>query len=343
MALGTAPRLVNGKWVTRTGRTLSAKGQTYWSNLHAQGRTDGQGHIQRFAKAEQATAPPKKPSFDTLLAASKGDQQARAQVRIYSQSKRARQQAKADVQAATDRQFASAIPLAARANKTVNPVAGAVIKSLSPSTALKQAGSELRHGKVLQAGLSAASVIPAGRGLTAVRDAKVAAVAAKAARAEAIGRAGLTDERALVAGQKAQQITEARSRVTRVAIEKPADIVSKAIPKVPLVGERARVMKAAGRETRKEQHRAISDVASEARALPKKGSDEDAAHFWFAHLPPELHNAKGLETVKAGLQRELDRTLRREPIPLEKKASKNVAAKQARVARLQTAYDRAVA
>ena len=85
MAYGTAPRLVNGKWTTRTGRVLSAKGQTYWSNLHAQGRTDGQGHISYVstAKAEQSTAPPKKPSFDTMVAAKKGDKQAQRQIDIY--------------------------------------------------------------------------------------------------------------------------------------------------------------------------------------------------------------------------------------------------------------------
>ena len=47
MAYGTAPRLVNGRWVTRTGRILTPAGQAYWTNLHRQGRTDGQGHINR--------------------------------------------------------------------------------------------------------------------------------------------------------------------------------------------------------------------------------------------------------------------------------------------------------
>ncbi len=43
---GTAPRLVRGQWVTRTGRKLTDPNAVrYWSGLYRDGYTDGKGHI----------------------------------------------------------------------------------------------------------------------------------------------------------------------------------------------------------------------------------------------------------------------------------------------------------
>lgn len=50
---GTAPRKINGVWVTRSGRKLSAAGQDYWDNLAAQGHTDTRGHITRPAQTAE--------------------------------------------------------------------------------------------------------------------------------------------------------------------------------------------------------------------------------------------------------------------------------------------------
>jgi hypothetical protein len=72
MAYGTAPRLVNGRWVTRKGRRLSQAGQAYWDRKKAQGVTDGQGHVNRrqtssgIGATSSAKARPEQPTVKPL-------------------------------------------------------------------------------------------------------------------------------------------------------------------------------------------------------------------------------------------------------------------------------------
>ena len=130
MAYGTAPRKVNGIWVTRTGRRLTTAGQAYWNHLHTQGITDGSGHIDHKQaqivasatvgskqKAKQPVAPTKAPPPETFIRAGIGDAKAKRQVQLYKQSKQATASAKRDVTAATDARFAGVIPAAKKANK----------------------------------------------------------------------------------------------------------------------------------------------------------------------------------------------------------------------------------
>lgn len=49
---GTAPRKVNGVWVTRKGRRLSDKGQVYWEKKHRSGFVDTTGHTNRSRVVE---------------------------------------------------------------------------------------------------------------------------------------------------------------------------------------------------------------------------------------------------------------------------------------------------
>lgn len=347
MAYGTAPRKVGGVWVTRSGRRLSNAGQSYWNKLHAQGRTDGNGHMVQHATATQSSAPVKKPTFADLVKVKEGDKQAIAKAKLYQKSKHAKteaSQARESLQAAKGYDQ----PVFAKASKVANPVASEVIKALSPSTSLMEAGKALKKGNVPAAALAASSVFPVGKGArlaTGVeRGIKAERAAAAGERAATIAKAGLTGDRALVVGNKAAKVTRARSRVTQNVIEKPADAASRAMPNAPVVGERARAIKATARAEVAQQGRARQPVVSaQKRVLPKANSDEDAAHFWWAHLPEGERNAAGLEKVKAGLQGELDRTLRKQPLMSAKKASKSLVAKRARVARLQKVYDKAVA
>jgi hypothetical protein len=269
---------------------------------------------------------------------------------IYKKSQQATAENKTWLNRAIGSHFATVEPTAAKANKTVNPAVGAALTELSPLTATRQTIKAVREHKPISAAVSALGIVPfgAGNSVRAATDVErgieAASAARKAERAAAVSKAGLEGKRAAVVGEKAQQFTRARSHVTQNVIEKPADIVSEKLPAAPLIGKEARVAKAAGRATGEAQGRAQQSIASHAKTgLPKKGSDEDAAHFYWAHLPDSMHNTQGLQTVRAGLQRELDRTLRREPLPRQAKASKTLVAKQARVVRLQAVYDKAVA
>lgn len=361
----------NGKWQVvsdqeaiahyhKTGQHLGIfktwqQADRYSNQLHVeQAAAAGRNH----ATATQATPKPKAPTPTERRVRAPGRQgyrfvrapltpQQQRQQQIYEKSKRAAAEAKAYVDTQTRKRFAGVEEAAARANKTVSPAADAVLTALSPLTAAQETIKAARKGKVGAAAVSALGVVPFGPGKVrgaavgverAIQGERAAAAAERAAKVE---QAGLKGRRALVAGEKVQQVTRARSHVAQVG-ERVADVTSAKVPHAPIVGERARVAKHAGREVRHEQGRGRAAVESAARALPKKGSDADVAHFWFAHLPPEQRNAEGLSTVKQGLQRELDRTMQRQPLLNPRKASKNFIARQARVSRLQKAYDRAL-
>lgn len=80
MAYGSAPRKVNGRWVTRRGRVLSAAGQRYWDNLHAQGRADAKGHYTTgIGGSSNVTVPHSKPKpaeFKPLTSSDRAKQKA---------------------------------------------------------------------------------------------------------------------------------------------------------------------------------------------------------------------------------------------------------------------------
>jgi hypothetical protein len=313
--IGTAPRKVNGVWVTRTGRRLSAAGQRYWENQARLGITDTRGHIDRAKiaeraaarqpKATQPAAPPKKPSFDTVVAARKGDREAQRQIAIYAKSRRATAQAKADVQALQDqRTFGAAMPAvkaSARATR-LNPVAEAVIKSVSPGQAVLDTAHALKKHRYAAAGLSALGILPVGPTGIVGKGARLATGverAAKAERAARVAEAGLAGRRSLQVGEMVQQVPRARSGITRTVIEKPADVVSRRLPRVPYAGAEARVAKHAARANALEAERAQGTMVGHLKALPKEGSNEDVAHFWWAQLPKAHRNVAGLKAVRA--------------------------------------------
>lgn len=62
MATGTAPRKVNGVWVTRKGRKLSDAGQTYWNAKLASGQADGKGGYKKSGIGGGASVTTKKPA-----------------------------------------------------------------------------------------------------------------------------------------------------------------------------------------------------------------------------------------------------------------------------------------
>jgi hypothetical protein len=123
--------------------------------------------------------------------------------------------------------------------------------------------------------------------------------------------------RSLTVNDKTQQLPRARSKFTQKAIEDPADRVSAALMgegKVARVGRRvlptavaeARVAKAAGRQQLVRQSRAAAPLQKHLKALPKEGSLEDVAHFWWAQLPKSERNAQGLQRVRVAQARELE-------------------------------------
>ncbi|HEY5989954.1 MAG TPA: hypothetical protein VIV12_26750, partial [Streptosporangiaceae bacterium] len=133
----------------------------------------------------------KKPSFDTILKASRGDKAALAQVRRHELHLRAVKQAAAQTNQLVSGQFGGFEQIAARANKVVNPVASAVIQSISPYTAAKEAGVALQHHNLPAAGLAAMGIFPFGRGARAGRAIKRGLTAEKAAT-RAVPRAART-------------------------------------------------------------------------------------------------------------------------------------------------------
>jgi hypothetical protein len=151
-------------------------------------------------------------------------------------------------------------------------------------------------------------------GVTGIRAAETGARAVEGARAARVAyststplRTGARTVRALVVGEKTQQLPGARSAITRNLIENPADKFSAKHPDLPIAGARARVAKAAGMETRQEAERAQALLAPHVRALPKEGTPEDIAHFWWAQLPASHRNVEGLRLIREKQAAELDR------------------------------------
>ncbi|HEY7312121.1 MAG TPA: hypothetical protein VH643_22340 [Gemmataceae bacterium] len=300
---GTAPRRIRpGIWQTRKGRALTPAGSAYWEHRFQAGLTDGLGRVtagRNTAKVTQASAPIKKPGFGTYARGARGDPEAIAQVKLYNRSKQARDQQQQAVEAETDRRLGISSPAfqkSARATR-LHPVASAVIKSLSPTTSLEEAGRAIRKGNVPEAALALSSVFPVGRG------ARLATGVERAVKAEKAAKAA---ERTLQIGERAQHLTPARSRLTRALVEKPADAASRMFPNLPLAGARSRAFKAAGREERIEQGRAGLGLIEHVHVLPKKGSNDDVAAFWWAQLPKSERNVAGLVKVRNRLRRELD-------------------------------------
>jgi hypothetical protein len=240
----------------------------YASKLHEQQARTTAPRQPQTPRLEPAGPEAKKPGFSTIVAARAGDPGARRQVVAYGRHERAKKQAEAQTDRMVSAQFGGAEQLAARANKVVNPAAGAVIKALSPSTALKETVSAARHGKVGPALLAASGILPVGPGR--------ARALAKAVQAgeEATRAAGTIERgrRTLQVGEKVQQLPRARSRITQATFEHIADTTSRRFPKAPILGAEARVAKHAGRETAVEAERAASRLAAHARTLPKQGS-----------------------------------------------------------------------
>lgn len=125
--------------------------------------------------------------------------------------------------------------------------------------------------------------------------------------------------RSLTVGTKTQQLDgEARSRVTRTLIERPADAVSRAmmgegkiasvarkVPGLKTASAEQRVAKAAGREQMREAERAAARMKKYERVLPKEGSAADVAHFWWAQLPKNKRNVEGLKLIRTRQAEEL--------------------------------------
>jgi hypothetical protein len=175
-------------------------------------------------------------------------------------------------------------------------------------------------GTGVMGGLSVAGVVPFGRaaglardvsrGLKAERVAGGAAEAARAAQEATVAKqtalaARAQGRRVLSAGGLVQDLPTSRSPVTRALIERPADVISRRYPGAPLIGARARVAKAAGRTETEAQARVRQSLIEHVHALPKEGSNEDVAHFWWHQMFPEDRNVGGLVKVRDKLQEEL--------------------------------------
>lgn len=156
------------------------------------------------------------------------------------------------------------------------------------------------------AGTAALSVIPPIRGPRAL----LAAIDAARAGEDALtaGKAAYR-ARSLVLNDLTQQLPKARSRVTR-GVEKTADTVSQAMmgqgkvaasarKVLPTASAQARVAKAAGRENMVDAGRQQARMAGELKVLPREGTPEDVAHFWWAQLPVSHRNVQGLQLVRA--------------------------------------------
>jgi hypothetical protein len=268
--------------------------------------------------------PLKKPSFETAVAAKRGDKAARRQLEIWAKSQAAKKAGAARVEALTDRAlFGEAESTIKGAAKTADPWAMALAEALSPTTAVLDTLKYTRKGEPGLAALSALGFIPAPRGaVAAARAARVARAEARAARVEAKVAAGFQHgDRTLHVGDKVQQLPgQAKSRVTRTVIEKPADKVSElmqgegkvaraARKALPTASASARASKAAGREFADEAGRIAAAMEEHARALPKKFSREDVAHFYWAQLPESHRNVVGLQKVRALQAEELRRVV----------------------------------
>jgi len=224
-ALGTAPARVRGQWVTQKGRVLTPAGQAYWEGLLKQGRTDGRGHmfdaeapaatsrpagmsdatwrtiqLSHMPGASAATVaapPPKKPSFNTALAAAKGDKVAQQKVKAWERHQKA---VKAGEQQASDVLDTTLFDTAASTvrksgQKTgLDPIASAVINAVSPVQAALDAYQQAQKHKFVASGVSALGVLPIGPG-------KFGRIASGVTKAEDVIRA----ERAAQAAARLEQ------------------------------------------------------------------------------------------------------------------------------------------
>jgi len=119
--------------------------------------------------------------------------------------------------------------------------------------------------------------------------------------------------RTLRIGEKEQQLPKARSRITQYGIEKPADVVSRALERTParnvpglkLATSSMRASKAAGREAAQETVRESAVMGPHLKALKTSG-DVDESHFWYAQLPKSHRNAEGLKLVRGKQLEELE-------------------------------------
>ncbi len=271
-------------------------------------KVTGAANQPKTPRLEAAPPEPKRPSFQTALAAKRGDKTALAQVRRYQQHAAAKRQGEAQAQELQNRAlFGRALPAVRAASKTVNPVVGEAIKSLSPTEAAKDALVAARRGDIGGATVAALGIIPFGRGARLATGVERAAKAERAAeRAEAVARAGLQGRRVLVVGGVAHHLPGgARSRLTRTLLEKPANAASERFPKTPLVGAEARVAKAKGRTHAAETIRERALAERHIRVLPREDSPEDVAHFWWAQLPASHRNVEGLRLVREQMVAEL--------------------------------------
>lgn len=319
MAHGTAPRKVAGVWVTRSGRRLSKAGQTYWDRAHAEGRTDGNGHMvkagvggEASAKAKPTPAKPTKSDplgfHDKAKANQKAGKHSSFLGGITSAAKTVGKVAYAGtpgpvIESAVRHPSLKSV---GRAVVDANPVFGQNFEAgLDTAKAARGTAKRAAGGKApsVAEALALASVIPVGgRGAKALK--AVVDVEHAAQKAPSAARAA---RRTLTVNEKTQQLPRARSKITQTFIENPADRFSTRHPNLPIAGATERVAKHAGRETMMEGHRATANVQRHLNALPKEGSPEDVAHFWYAQLPKTHRNPEGLQAVRAKQAAELER------------------------------------
>lgn len=182
---GTAPRKVNGVWITRTGRKLKPAGQRYWDIKLNSGEADGKGHFRPQAKATPLSAPPKKPRDQTRwLSLPTGEKQSPGYARqkaIYDAHQKAVEEGNRTLERLQNQRLGGALDLIDQSTPLVNPVASGVITALSPGTAVMDTLKAVRKHQVAQAGLAAAGILPFGRGPKAIKAAVDAEKALKGA------------------------------------------------------------------------------------------------------------------------------------------------------------------
>ena len=117
---------------------------------------------------------------------------------------------------------------------------------------------------------------------------------------------------------KTVYLPRAHSRITQNAIEKVADKISNwlmydnaATKATNFIMRTARtemrVPRKAARDLAEEARRSVNRMHSAVVALPKEGSTEDTAHFWWAQLPRDQRNLGGLSSVRDRMQSELNK------------------------------------
>jgi len=105
-----------------------------------------------------------------------------------------------------------------------------------------------------------------------------------------------------------QAIPSARSGVTQGLIERPAEWASQAMmgegrvasaarKLMPTASAEARVARHAGRDVVADENLRRTMMGKFVQNLPKEGSDEDIAHFWYHQLPDDQMNEGGLVSM----------------------------------------------